>query len=192
MTNKIFAFVGPHASGKTMLIGQLMSMGINYIPTYTTRVPGKIDNNPKFYHFIDKTEFFKLDFITKVTYKGDYYGVLKSDVLSALQSHKLNMLLLDTNGIKQLSKLLKNNLETIYIMVDYVDLVERMLRMGHKNEEIKYHLEYAENNGEFDLWKISTYVIKNVQDPRSALNQVLSIMGLMQLAPKDKFQLMIQ
>ena len=102
------------------------------------------------------------------------------------------MLLLDTNGIKQLSKLLKNNLETIYVMVDYVALVERMLRMGHKNEEIKYHLEYAENNGEFDLWKISTYVVKNVQDPRSALNQVLSIMGLMQLAPKDKFQLMIQ
>ena len=42
MTNKIFAFVGPHAAGKTMLVGQLMSMGINYIPTYTTRAPGKI------------------------------------------------------------------------------------------------------------------------------------------------------
>lgn len=192
MTNKIFALVGPHASGKTMLAGQLLSMGIHYIPTYTTRAPSKIDSDPKFYHFVDKTEFFKLDFIVKVTYKGDYYGVLKTDVLGALQTHKISILMLENNGVKQLSKLLKANLETIYVMVDYVALVERMLRMGHKNEEIKYHLEYAENNGEFDTWKIATYVIKNVQDPRIALNQVLAILGLMQITPKEKFDEIVQ
>ena len=37
MANKIFAFVGPHASGKTTIITQLMSMGIHCIKTYTTR-----------------------------------------------------------------------------------------------------------------------------------------------------------
>ncbi len=189
MTNKIFALVGPHAAGKTMLLGQLMSMGLNYIPTYTTRVPGKIDSNTQFYHFISKEEFFKLDLIVKVTYKGDYYGVRKTDVLSALQAHKISLIILDNNGIKQLSKLLKSNLETIYVMVDYVTLVERMLRMGHKNEDIKYHLEYAENNGEFDTWKIASYVVKNVREPRSALNQILAILSLMEVLPKEKFQM---
>ena len=190
MTNKIYAIVGPHAAGKTMLIKQLISMGLHYIPTYTTRQPGKIDSDTAIYKFVNKLEFFKYDFIIKVTYKGDYYGVLKQDVLGALQKYPISLLILDSNGIKQLAKLLKHNLETIYVMCDYVTLVERMLRMGHTNADIKHHLEYAENNGEFDSWKITSHVIKNVADPHIALNQILSILDLMTLVPKDKFNLL--
>ena len=38
MANKIYAFLGPHMSGKSSMVSQLMSMGIHYIPTVTTRV----------------------------------------------------------------------------------------------------------------------------------------------------------
>ena len=155
MTNKIYALVGPHACGKSTLLRQLISMGLNYIPTYTTRKPNKIDSDTTIYHFIDRDTFFKKDWIVKVTYKGEYYGVLKDDMLSALKTHRISVLLLDPNGIKQVSKLLSGNLETIYLMCDYVALVQRMLRLGHTNEDIKYHLEYAENNGEFNTWKTS-------------------------------------
>lgn len=192
MTNKIYALVGPHASGKTMLIGQLMQMGIHYIPTYTTREPGKIDSDPRFFRFVGKSEFFKLEFIVHITYKGDYYGILKKDVLNALQEHKISLLMLETNGIKQLSRLLRDNLETIFLMVDYVTLVERMLRLGHKNDAIKYHLEYAENNNEFDNWKNTTYVVRNMKDPATALNQLLAIFGLTQIVPPEKFKQLIQ
>jgi len=184
MTNKIYALVGPHACGKSTLLRQLISMGLNYVPTYTTRRPGKIDSDPIIFRFIDRDTFFKKDWIVKVTYKGEYYGVLKDDMLNALKKHRISILMLDPNGIKQVAKLMSGNLETIYLMCDYVSLVKRMLRLGHTNEDIKYHLEYAENNGEFNSWKTSHYVIKNTTGMKQTLNQVLAIMGLMTIAPK--------
>ena len=197
MTNKIYALVGPHASGKTVLLGKLMQLGIHYIPLYTTRTPGKIDSDAKFYRFVSKAEFFKQDFVVHVTYKGDYYGILKKDILSALQEHKISLVMLEANGVKQLARLLKENFETIFLMVDYVTLVERMIRLGHKNNEIKYHLEYAENaenNSEFDNWKDAAHVVKlkSAADLGTAFDQILAIMGLMQLLPPDKLKECVQ
>lgn len=188
MTNKIYALVGPHACGKSTLLRQLISMGLNYIPTYTTRKPQKIDSDPVIYRFIDRDTFFKKNWIVKVTYKGEYYGVLKDDMLNALKTHHISVLMLDPNGIKQVGKLMTNKLETIYIMCDYVCLVERMLHLGHTNEDIKYHLEYAGNNGEFNTWKTSNYVVKNTTEMKHTLDQVLSIMGLMTILPKDNIE----
>ncbi len=194
MTNKIYALVGPHASGKTVLLGKLMQLGIHYIQLYTTRTPGKIDSDAKFYRFVSKAEFFKQDFVVHVTYKGDYYGILKKDILSALQEHKISLVMLEANGVKQLARLLKENFETIFLMVDYVTLVERMIRLGHKNNEIKYHLEYAENNSEFDNWKDAAHVVKlkSAADPGTAFDQILAIMGLMQLLPPEKLKECVQ
>ena len=185
MANKIYALVGPHASGKTLLMNQLMGIGVHCIRTYTTREISSTDSDAEMYAHIDKMEFFKKDFIVKASYKGQYYGLLKQDVLNAMRDYAVSMVVIEANGLKQLSKLLKDSLESIYIMCDYVTLVERMLKLGHNNEDIKYHLEFAENNGEFDTWKISTYVVKNVSEPRVALSQLLSIMGLTQLKPHD-------
>lgn len=190
MTNKIYALVGPHASGKTVLIDKLMQLGIHYIPIYTTREPKKIDSDPRFYRFVSKEDFFKRERVVHVAYKGDYYGILKKDVLCALQEHKISLLMLEAKGIKQLTHLLKENLETIFLMVDYVTLIERMIRLGHKNDEIRYHLEYAKNNNEFDNWKHTTYVvkIKSADDPGIAFNQVLAILGLMHLLSPEKLK----
>lgn len=182
MKNKLFALVGPHASGKTAIIRELMKAGVHYIPLYTTRSPEAYANNPvgaaTMYRFLDKTDFLKQDFLVKITYKGEYYGMMKQEILGALQNHQSSVLLSDAQGIKQLSKLLKDSFESIYIMVDYVTLVERMLRMKHTNDEIKYHIEYAESNGEFDTWKVATHVVKNIVSFETTVNQILAIVGM--------------
>lgn len=185
MANKIFALVGPHAAGKTLLVTQLMGIGVHYIPTYTTRELAPDEADSELYIHVEKMEFFKKDFIVKVSYKGYYYGLLKQDVLSAMHDYAVSVLIIEANGLKQLAKLLKDGLESVFIMCDYVTLVERMLRLGHNNDDIKYHLEFAENNGEFDSWKVTTHVVKNVTAPHAALSQLLSIMGLSQLKPRD-------
>ena len=188
MNNKLYALVGPHACGKSTIIQELIGRGVNYIPLYTTRSPDSYVHNPvsaaKMYRFIEKEDFFKQDFLVKITYKGEYYGMMKQEILGGLQNHKHNVVIADAQGIKQLSKLLKDNFESIYIMVDYVTLVERMLHLKHSNDEIKYHIEYAESNGEFDTWKISTHVVKNIISFDSTLNQILAIMGM--TAPVSK------
>lgn len=178
MTSKIYALIGPHASGKSTLISRLIEMGVHYIPVYTTRAPMEFDKNRTTTKFLSQSDFLKQDWIVKVTYKGDYYGLLKNDVLNALKTEKISVTMLTINGVKQVSKLLTNNLETVFIMVDYVTLIDRMLKMGHNNVDMKYHLEYAENNGEFDNWKNTNYVIKNIKDPEKSLDQLMAIMGL--------------
>ena len=179
MTNKIYAIIGPHASGKTMLIQHLKRLGLPYILSYTTRKPKATEQNDEDYHFVDKETFFKLDLIEKVTYRGEYYGLSKLELLKTLQTCNRSIILLEANGLKQLTKLLSERIESIYIMADYVTLVERMLMMKESNDDIKHNLEYAENNGEFETWKVTTHVVKNVLDPNIAVDQILSFMGLM-------------
>jgi len=192
MANKLFAFVGPYASGKSTMIAQLMSMGIPCLKTYTTKVFKPKMARPGIYETIAKDDFLRQDFIVKVTYKGDYYGLQKKDVLTALDQNKISVAVLDAGGCKQIQKLIKQNIYTIFMMCDYVALVDRMLRMGLRNDEIKYHLEYAESNNEFDNWKTTNYVVKNTGQLGTALDQVLAIMGLMTLPPQDQFDQLIK
>lgn len=192
MANKIFAFVGPYASGKTTIITQLMSMGIPCITTYTTRPVKEKDPQSKIYANISRDDFLRQPFLVKVTYKGHYYGVKKEDVLLALENNSLTVMVLDISGVKQINKLIKQNVFTIYLMTDYVALVDRMLRMGLRNDEIKYHLEYAETNNEFENWKNTNYVVKNTGKINVALEQVLAIMGLMTLPPQEDFNRLIR
>ena len=198
MTNMIYALVGPHAAGKATLVTQLISMGIPFIPTYTTyEFPTHGRNRQKtksaqLYRTVSREEFSQLDLVVQFTHKGDFYGIRKDDILNALKEHAISVMILESSGIKQLNKLIKKKLSTIYLMADYVTLIDRMLRMGYTNDEIKYHLQYAENNKEFDSWKLTTHVIKNTHDPKLSLAQLLSIMGLSTVVPQEQFNKMIQ
>ena len=191
MANRIFAFTGPHAAGKTSMVTQLMSMGIHVIPVYCTRTFKDTDVKKKLYTTISREEFLKKEFIVRVSYKGDYYGIQKKDVMEALDKNKLSIIIMDINGIKQITKFVKQNFFSIYLMADYVALVDRMLRMGLHNDEIKYHLEYAETNNEFENWKTTNFVVKNTGKLNVALEQVLSIMGLMTLPSQEEFDQLI-
>lgn len=181
MENKIYALVGPHASGKAHFARELQGIGLHYIPFYTT-APIKGAEVPAgqtpIALPIEKIEFFKTDFIAKDTYKGNYVGIKKSDILDAIGNYRASVIILTPSEIKQLSNVLRSTLETIYLMSDYVAIVERMLQMGHNNDEIKYHLEYAENNSEFDLWKTSRHVVKNTGEPADVMRQLMAIIGL--------------
>ncbi|MGP1585373.1 MAG: guanylate kinase [Schwartzia sp. (in: firmicutes)] len=190
MSNKIYAIIGPHASGKTTLVQRIMELGIHYIPGITTRPAKKISTRPDTFRVVDKADFFQYDCIVKTTYKGNYYGLLKKDVLDSLQTYPISVVIVDPVGLKQLSRLIKGSFASVYLMCDYVVLVERMLRLGHSNDEIKHHLEYAENNNEFDSWKIATHVIKNTRDEESALMQLLAIMGVTTLRPAEELDAM--
>ncbi|MBR2214327.1 MAG: guanylate kinase [Selenomonadaceae bacterium] len=188
MANKLFVFIGPYAAGKNTIVSQLRSMGIHFVPIYTTKIYNRKEHKENTYNTVSREDFVKeKGFMVKVSYKGNYYGVKKDDITEATANHPVSVLILDYNGVKQLTKFIKKNVETIYIMTDYVVLVDRMLRLGLRNDEIKYHLEYAETNKEFDNWKNTTHVVKNTGRLNVAIEQVLAIMGLMTLPPQETF-----
>ena len=72
-------------------------------------------------------------------------------------------------------------------MINDEVFIERMLRAGCSNDEIKYFVEYADTNKEFEQWQDVNFVIKNTASPRVALEQILAIMGLVTLLPKEEF-----
>lgn len=194
MANKMYAFLGTHASGKATMISQLMSMGISYVPTITTKYfDDRYAYKRRLYKTVKSEDFSKEKYIAQTEYQGNKYGLPKADVLEAYQNHKISiMLLMDVENIKQISKFINQDLTTIYLMIDDVVFVDRMLRAGCSNDEIKYYVEYAEANKEFEKYKAADYVVKNTATPRAALEQILSIMGLVTLVPQKEFDQLVR
>lgn len=174
---KIYAILGPHAAGKSTLLKILRNRGFSSIVSHTTRKITDSETNNIEYKFVSKENFLKLDLVEKSTYQGNYYGIEKNELLNKMQENKINFVIVDKNGLKQLKKLLSHRIESIYIMVDYVTMVERMLKRGETNANIKKQLEYAEANGEFDNWKICDHIVKNVLDVDISIRQILAIIN---------------
>lgn len=179
MTSKIFALIGPRGSGKSLLASMLIANQVHFIPHYTTHRLTKGTPLKDFCHHVDRWDFPKEDFVVRITRQGEYYGTRKDDVLDALEHHKRSVMLLDPAGIPQLSRVIKGSLSTIFLMVDYFTIISRLLRMGYSSDEMKYQLQYAETNREFDNWKLTDYVVKNTREPKEALIQIMAIMGMM-------------
>ncbi|MCR5833687.1 MAG: guanylate kinase [Selenomonadaceae bacterium] len=187
--NKIYAFLGPHTSGKSTMVSQLLSMGIHYIPTVTTRVfDDRFAYKRKLYQTVKSREYEQEKFIVNTSYQSHSYGLRKSDVLEAYQNHKISIAIMhDPSGIKQLTKFINQDLVTVFLMIDDQVFVDRMLRTGCSNDEIRYYVETAEETGEFDHWRDVDFVVKNTSTARVAFEQILAIMGLVTLIPQEDF-----
>ena len=187
--NKVYAFLGPMCSGKTTMVSQLMTMGIHYIPSVTTRVfEERFASKRRLFRTISKDDYNKEKLIISNNYQGSMFGFRKDDVLDAYRQRKVSiMIMMDVDGIRQLSKFINQDLVTIFLMINDESFVERLLRLGCSNEEINYYMEYAETNKEFEKWKNADYIVKNTSSPRSALEQILAIMGLVTPVSQSDF-----
>ena len=192
--NKIYAFLGPHTSGKSTMVSQLISMGINYIPTITTRVfDDRYAYKRKLYKTVKSKDYENEKFIVNTTYQAHSYGLRKADVLDAYQNHKISIAIIqEVSGIKQLSKFINQDLVTIFLMIDDDVFVDRMLRAGCSNDEIRYYVETADETGEFEHWRDVDFVVKNTSTARAALEQILAIMGLVTLVPQSDFDFLVK
>lgn len=192
--NKIYAFLGPHTSGKSTMVSQLMSMGIHYIPTVTTRVfDDRYAYKRRIYQSVKSNVYEQEKFIVNTTYQAQSYGLRKADVLDAYQKHKISIAIMhDVSGIKQLTKFINQDLITIFLMINDDVFVDRMLRAGCTNDEIRYYVETAEETGEFDHWRDVDFVVKNTSTARAALEQILAIMGLVTLVPQSDFDNLVK
>ncbi|MBR5914515.1 MAG: guanylate kinase [Selenomonadaceae bacterium] len=187
--NTVYAFLGPMCSGKSTMVSQLMSMGIHYVPSITTKVfEERFAYKRRLFRTVSKDDYAAEKLIINNSYQGSNYGIRKDEVFDSYRQHKVSiMIMMDVDGIKQLSKFINQDLVTIYLMVNDEAFIERLLRAGCSNDEINYYMEYAENNNEFEKWKSADYIVKNTASPRSALEQILAIMGLVTLVPQADF-----
>jgi guanylate kinase len=177
--NKLYAIIGPPASGKTTIVKQLFEhYGIPALVSHTTRLPKENEENGKDYYFVSKADFATIQHIEKANYSGDFYGLSKSEVLNKIKLHPVSVVDIDVNGYNQLKKLLSGHLESIYILVNKDEIISRYLAQGKSAEDIKMLLEYAEANGEFNNWQIADHVVKNTGSIEVTLRQIVAILDL--------------
>ena len=113
---------GPSGSGKTTLCRKLAEMGeVHYSISCTTREPRPGEINGRDYHFLDRADFQKRldagDFLEHATVHGNFYGSLKSEVLSYLESGVDVVMDIDVQGADQV-----RSCEQAEIRRSFVDL----------------------------------------------------------------------
>jgi len=194
MANKIYAFLGPHTSGKSTMVAQLMSMGIHYIPTVTTRVfDDRYAYKRRLYQTVKSADYKNEKFIVNTSYQAHSYGLRKAEVLDAYKKHRVSVAIMhDVSGIAQLAKFIHQDLVSIFLMIDDQVFVDRMLRAGCSNDEIRYYVETADETGEFEHWRDVDFVVKNTSTARVGLEQILAIMGLVTLVPQADFDRLVK
>lgn len=176
--NKIYAIIGPPASGKTSIVKCLTEYGIPRIISHTTRAPKASETDGVDYYFVNKQTFLAMSLVEKASYNDNLYGITKDEVLNKIKAYPVSVVDIDLAGFEQLKKLLGERMESIYTLVDKDVIINRYLLQGEENENIKRRLEYAEKNGEFNNWKIADYVVKNTGDLLVTVRQVLAIMNV--------------
>lgn len=176
--NKVYAIIGPPASGKTTLVKALNNYRIPAIISHTTRLPKKEEINGVDYYFVDKEIFLKLPMIEKVNYSGHFYGLSKDEVLSKVKESSISVVEVDLRGLEQLKKLLGERLTAIFLFADKETILNRYVLQGDNDQEINRRIEYAEAAGEFVNWQTADYVVKNTGQLDVTVRQVLAIMDV--------------
>ena len=178
--HKIYAIIGPPASGKSTIVEQLRTKhNICALLSHTTRTPKPGEQNGIDYYFVDKENFSKLQFVEKASYDDQFYGVSKEEVINKINNNKLSIIDISMSGFEQLKKMMGERVESIYIMVDKDTIINRYVNEGRDPSEIIRRIEYAEKQGEFDNWQNVDFVVKNSSSVDVAVRQVLAIMNLL-------------
>lgn len=139
----IYALIGKTGVGKTTISKKVSKiLNIPTIITYTTRPKRKGEEDKIDYNFVNKDYFkeHKKDFIDVREYtvaNGEtwLYGIKKSDI----KKHKKYLIVVDTEGYKNLSKYYK--VTPIIIDADDSVIIERLRERGDDELEIKRRLK---------------------------------------------------
>lgn len=186
--NKVYALIGPPASGKTLIIKELNKYGVAEIISHTTRPPKQGEQHGVDYYFVNNEEFSKTQLIERVNYSGYFYGLSKAEVLEKVKQYPYTVVAVEAYGLEQLTSLLGKRVESVFIMVDKSTIIERIIERGDNPETIKRRIEYAEKAGEFDSWQIANHVVKNTGPLDIAVRQLLAIIGLVEPVKQNQQQ----
>jgi guanylate kinase len=163
---------GPSGSGKTTLCRKLAEMGeVHYSISCTTREPRPGEVNGRDYHFLDRADFQKRldagDFLEHATVHGNFYGSLKSEVLSYLESGVDVVMDIDVQGADQV-----RSCEQAEIRRSFVDLFvmppsedELRARLSARGTDADEVIELRMNNalGEMKHWPKYQYLLSSAE-----------------------------
>jgi guanylate kinase len=158
----------------------------HYVITSTTRPKRAGEKNGVNYHFLSQKEFQQMidkhQFLEWATVYGNYYGVPKDEITSALSKGVDTIVKVDVQGAATIKKILPQAV-FIFLMPPSVEELEKRLRRrrSESSEDLTLRLEMAK--GEIKSLPLFDYVITSHQNK---LDEVVSQIDAIVAAEKHR------
>jgi len=167
---------GPSGVGKDAVLARMRRLGhpFHYVITVTTRPKRAREKNGVDYHFLSQKEFHQMidkhQFLEWANVYGNYYGVPKDEITSALSKGVDTIVKVDVQGAATIKKILPQAV-FIFLMPPSVEELEKRLRRrrSESSEDLALRLERAK--GEIKSLPLFDYVITSHQNK---LDEVVS------------------
>ncbi|MBQ6863495.1 MAG: guanylate kinase [Clostridia bacterium] len=172
---------GPSGCGKNTVLDALMAKddAICQTVSATTRAARVGERNGVDYYFLSEKDFLHRvendEFVEYVKYANRYYGTLKSEIDSNLNSGKTVVMVIEVNGAQNIKRLYPQA-KTIFLMPPSPDLLrDRILGRGEMDaEELDRRLSIAmkemEKKDDYDFIVINDELDKAVEDVYKIIN----------------------
>jgi guanylate kinase len=138
----LYIISAPSGAGKTSLVKALLERmtGVVVSVSHTTRAPRQGEREGIDYHFIDKTEFERLqqagEFLENAQVFDNYYGTSRAAVLERLEAGEDVILEIDWQGARQASAAVPGAVRVFVLPPSRDALLERLIARGQDSREV--------------------------------------------------------
>ncbi len=177
---------GPSGVGKDAVLTRMSELGrpFHYVVTATTRPKRSGEKNGVDYHFLSQKEFQQMrdknQFLEWANVYGNYYGVPKDEISSALSKGIDAIVRVDVQGAAAIKKILPQAV-FVFLMPTSIEELERRLRKRRSESSTDLALRLERAKGEMKSLPLFDYVITSHQDK---LDDVVSQMDAIVAAEK--------
>lgn len=167
---------GPSGVGKDAVLTRMRKVGrpFHYVVTATTRPKRAWEKHGVDYYFLSQKEFQRMidknQFLEWANVYGNYYGVPKCEITSALSKGLDVVVKVDIQGASTIKKILPRAI-FIFLMPPSLEQLEKRLRKRHSESSPDLALRLARAKEEIKSLPIFDYVITSRQNK---LDEVVS------------------
>jgi guanylate kinase len=182
----LFVLSGPSGVGKDAVLTRMSKLGrpFHYVVTATTRPKRSGEKNGVDYHFFSQKEFQQMrdknQFLEWANVYGNYYGVPKDEISSALSKGIDAIVKVDIQGAAAIKEILPQAV-FIFLMPTSIEELERRLRKRQSETSTDLALRLERAKGEIKSLPLFDYVITSHQDK---LDDVVSQIDAIVVAEK--------
>ena len=177
---------GPSGVGKDAVLARMRKLGrpFHYVVTATTRPQRAREKDGIDYHFLSQEEFQQMihkgQLLEWAKVYGNYYGVPRDEITSALSKGVDVIVKVDVQGAATIKKILPQAV-FIFLMPPSMEELERRLKQRHSESSIGLTLRLEKAKEEIKSLPLFDYVITSYQ---GKLNAVVSQIDAIAAAEK--------
>jgi len=167
---------GPSGVGKDAVLARMKKLGcpFHYVVTATTRPKRAGEKNGVDYHFHSRKEFQQMidkhQLLEWANVYGNYYGVPKDEITSALSKGVDAIVRVDVQGAASIKEILPQAV-FVFLMPPSVEELEKRLRKRHSESPMNLALRLERAKGEMESLPFFDYVITS---HKNKLDEVVS------------------